>query len=99
MSKAIALVGACTLLVVTVVARTGAAGQPATQTLDPPPPSFLACKAVGGGTICSGTRSFAYSDLVNDEGGGPRSRAEAARTRSCSSTAVSTTRTSSAPTT
>ena len=31
-------------------------GQPATQTLTPPPPSFETCKAVGGGTICSGSR-------------------------------------------
>ena len=31
-------------------------GQPATQTLTPPPPSFETCKAVGGGTICAGSR-------------------------------------------
>jgi hypothetical protein len=33
------------------------AGQPVTQTLTPPPPSFLTCKAVGGGTICQGSRT------------------------------------------
>jgi hypothetical protein len=31
------------------------AGQPATDELNPPPPSFLTCKAVGTGTICDGT--------------------------------------------
>jgi len=31
-------------------------GQPVTQTLTPPPPSFETCKAVGNGTICSGSR-------------------------------------------
>jgi len=69
MAKAIALVGACTLLIALVIVPAGSAGQPATQTLNPPPPPGLTCKAVGGGTICSGTRSFAYSELLNDEGG------------------------------
>jgi hypothetical protein len=31
------------------------AGQPVTQTLTPPPPSFYTCMAVGSGTICHGT--------------------------------------------
>ena len=31
-------------------------GQPVTQTLTPPPPSFETCKAVGTGTICQGSR-------------------------------------------
>jgi hypothetical protein len=30
-------------------------GQPVTQTLTPPPPSFYSCMAVGSGTICHGT--------------------------------------------
>lgn len=30
-------------------------GQPVTQTLTPPPPSFYTCMAVGSGTICHGT--------------------------------------------
>jgi hypothetical protein len=38
------------------------AGQPVTQTLNPPPPSFEACKAVGGGTICAGERTIALDD-------------------------------------
>jgi hypothetical protein len=38
------------------------AGQPVTQTLNPPPPSFEPCKAVGSGTICSGTRTVAVND-------------------------------------
>jgi hypothetical protein len=33
------------------------AGQPLTQTLTPPPPSFYTCMAVGSGTICHGTIS------------------------------------------
>jgi hypothetical protein len=33
------------------------AGQPVTQTLTPPPPSFYSCMAVGSGTICHGTIS------------------------------------------
>ena len=30
-------------------------GQPVTQTLTPPPPSFYNCMAVGSGTVCHGT--------------------------------------------
>ena len=33
----------------------GIAGQPVTQTLNPPPPSYYTCMAVGQGTICEGT--------------------------------------------
>jgi hypothetical protein len=33
------------------------AGQPVTETLTPPPPSFYTCMAVGSGTICHGTIS------------------------------------------
>jgi hypothetical protein len=41
------------------------AGQPVTQTLNPPPPSFEPCKAVGSGTICFGSRTV----VVNDDTG------------------------------
>ena len=34
-----------------------AAGQPVTQTLTPPPPSFETCKTVGNGFICDGART------------------------------------------
>ena len=34
------------------------AAQQVTQSLTPPPPSFLTCKAVGNGTICHGSRTF-----------------------------------------
>ena len=51
-----------TTLLAGVIATTSAlggtsafAGQPVTQTLTPPPPSFYACMAVGSGTICQGT--------------------------------------------
>jgi hypothetical protein len=32
------------------------AGQPVTNVLTPPPPSYLTCKAVGQGTICDGSQ-------------------------------------------
>jgi hypothetical protein len=52
------------LVVLALVATpTALAGQPATQSLAPPPPSFETCKAVGGGTICSGARPEAYGPL------------------------------------
>ncbi len=38
----------------------GFAGQPVTQTLNPPPAPFLTCMAVGSGTICQGTRTISY---------------------------------------
>ena len=37
-----------------------AAGQPVTQTLTPPPPSFETCKTVGNGFICDGARTESY---------------------------------------
>jgi hypothetical protein len=41
----------------------GLAGQPVTQTLNPPPPSYETCKAIGSGTICEGTRPDAYGPV------------------------------------
>jgi len=38
-------------------ARTAFAGQPVTQTLNPPPPSFETCKTVGKRVICDGART------------------------------------------
>jgi hypothetical protein len=38
----------------------GFAGQPVTQTLNPPPAPFLTCMAVGSGTICQGTRTISF---------------------------------------
>jgi len=37
-----------------------AAGQPVTQALTPPPPSFYTCKTVGNGFICDGALTEAY---------------------------------------
>lgn len=48
-----------TLLGVLTLAPVSFAAQPVTQTLTPPPPSFLTCKVVGSGTICQGSRTFA----------------------------------------
>ena len=45
----------------------GTAGQPVTQTLNPPAPSYYTCKAVGQGTICQGnppTESFGPIDTA-----------------------------------
>jgi hypothetical protein len=39
------------------------AGQPVTQTLTPPAPSWQTCKAVGGGSICEGTRTVSYGPI------------------------------------
>jgi hypothetical protein len=54
-------------------------GQPVTQPLNPQPPSFYTCMAVGGGTICRGTRTEVIApqfdgivcpdgNIVNDQG-------------------------------
>jgi hypothetical protein len=40
-----------------VLASASFGGQPVTQTLNPEPPSFYTCMAVGNGTICRGTRT------------------------------------------
>ena len=41
-------------------AAPAAAGQPVTQPLTPPPPSFETCKTVGNGFICEGARTLTY---------------------------------------
>ena len=51
------------LLLALAVAPTARAGQPAGQTLTPPPPSFETCKSVGNGTICEGARPEAYGPI------------------------------------
>ena len=52
-------------LAVLIPGTSALAGQPVTQTLNPPPPSFEPCRAVGSGTICFGSRTV----LVNDDTG------------------------------
>ena len=47
------------------LASTGLAGKPVTQTLNPPPPAWQTCKAVGEGTICEGTISFSYGPVYS----------------------------------
>ncbi len=56
---------ALTMLAVLMLAPVARAGQPVTQTLNPPPPSFEPCKAIGSGTICFGARTL----VVNDDTG------------------------------
>jgi hypothetical protein len=52
-----------TITLVTLIPGSPAlAGQPVTQTLNPPPPSFEPCKAVGSGTICFGSRTVQVND-------------------------------------
>jgi hypothetical protein len=46
------------LLVVLGPVPASFAAQQVTQSLTPPPPSFLTCQAVGNGTICHGSRTF-----------------------------------------
>ena len=41
----------------------GLAGQPVTQPLNPPPPPWQTCKAVGDGTICEGTNVESYGPI------------------------------------
>jgi hypothetical protein len=56
------MLGACAAGVLTV-AGTSLAGQPVTQTLNPPPPPYEQCKAVGTGTICQGSTDFSYAPI------------------------------------
>ena len=46
-----------------ILVSSGLAGQPVTQTLNPPPPPWQTCKAVGGGTICEGTNVESYGPV------------------------------------
>jgi hypothetical protein len=56
----LAFVGSATLLGSLLLASAAFAGQPVTQTLNPPPAPWWTCKAVGNGTICEGTASYSY---------------------------------------
>jgi hypothetical protein len=49
----------------------GFAGQPVTQTLNPPPPPWQTCKAVGDGTICEGTNVESYGPIDTAAEGAP----------------------------
>jgi hypothetical protein len=60
MRPSLFVAGACAAGALIFVSA-GLAGQPVTQTLNPPPPSWQTCKAVGGGTICQGTNIESYS--------------------------------------
>jgi len=46
-----------------ILVSAGVAGQPVTQPLNPPPPSFETCKALGNGTICQGTIAESYGPV------------------------------------
>jgi hypothetical protein len=69
-SRWISFIGLIAIAVLTL-GPAAHAGQPVTQTLNPPPPSFEPCKAVGSGTICFGSRTVVVNDdtgTVCDEG-------------------------------
>jgi hypothetical protein len=46
-----------------VLVASSLAGQPVTQTLNPPPPPWQTCKAIGNGTICQGTNVESYGPV------------------------------------
>ena len=53
--RAFLIVGSVCAACVLVLVSSALGGQPVTQTLNPPPPPWQTCKAVGDGTICEGT--------------------------------------------
>src|SRR4051812_1105436 len=53
MRPLLAAAGLCAALSL-VLASASLAGQPVTQPLNPPPPSFETCKATGDGFVCQG---------------------------------------------
>jgi hypothetical protein len=67
------ILAAIGLVVATTVSPASAhAAQPVNQTLNPPPPDFYTCMAVGGGTICHGSQTLPYgpddTDIVCGSG-------------------------------
>jgi hypothetical protein len=54
-----------------VLAAAGLAGQPVSQPLNPPPPSWQTCKAVGEGTICEGDNIESYGPIDTADEGPP----------------------------
>jgi hypothetical protein len=64
MRSFLTICGVCALAtIVLVLVPVGTAGQPVTQTLNPLPPPWQTCKAVGDGTICDGTNIESYGPL------------------------------------
>ena len=54
-----------------VLAAASLAGQPVTQPLNPPPPPWQTCKAVGDGTICEGTNVESFGPIDTADEGAP----------------------------
>jgi hypothetical protein len=54
--------GLCAIVIL-ALASIGYAGQPVSQTLNPPPPPWQTCKSVGDGTICEGTNVESYGPV------------------------------------
>jgi hypothetical protein len=70
MRKLLVVAGLCAAGTL-VLATSGLAGQPVTQTLNPPPPAYETCKAVGDGTICQGTTDISYGPIDTADEGPP----------------------------
>src|SRR5438874_10463658 len=58
------LIGLATLLALALGPQ--AFAQSVSETLNPPPPDFEVCKAVGAGTICEGTRTEVLAPEITD---------------------------------
>jgi hypothetical protein len=61
--RAVARLAPALGLLVLASAASAQAGQPCPSTLNPSPPSFETCQAVGGGTIASGSRVLSYGPV------------------------------------
>ena len=70
MFRAIRHIAWLTGLALLALAPAAYAAPPPTQTLNPAPPPYESCKAVGGGTICSGSTSVTYGPVDNGFGCG-----------------------------
>ena len=60
LKRLVAVTGAAALMGALALVSQAGAGRPVSQTLNPPPPPWWTCKAVGNGTICEGTASYSY---------------------------------------
>jgi hypothetical protein len=58
--RLIGMTAAAAAVAVLALVPAAFAGQPVTQTLNPPPAPEWTCKAVGNGTICTATASYSY---------------------------------------
>ena len=62
MRALLTITGVCAIVILTLAAP-GYAGQPVSQTLNPPPPAFETCKSLGNGTLCEGSIASSYGPI------------------------------------